>query len=134
MEVKTCRNCGCIFNYTGFGPRICPNCKDTLEAKFQEVKEYVWNNKGINIATVAEDCDVSEQQIREWIREERLEFASGDFGLSCEKCGRTITSGRFCEMCKTAMINSLNNAIKKDIPIVKHDDHKDGGPKMRFVK
>ena len=48
MNVRTCRKCGRLFNYiTGY--QICPACKEALEAKFQEVKEYVREHKGVSI-------------------------------------------------------------------------------------
>ena len=31
--------CGHIFNYVA-GPILCPHCREKMEAKFQEVKEY----------------------------------------------------------------------------------------------
>ena len=37
--------CGHIFNYVA-GPFLCPHCREKMEAKFQEVKEYIRNNPG----------------------------------------------------------------------------------------
>ena len=36
--------CGHIFNYVA-GPFLCPHCREKMEAKFQEVKEYIRNNR-----------------------------------------------------------------------------------------
>ena len=89
MDVRNCRGCGKLFNYVS-GPFMCPACREKMEEKFQEVKKYIQENPGSNVASTAEACDVDPNQIRQWIREERLEFASGASEISCEKCGKLI--------------------------------------------
>lgn len=102
MEVRNCKGCGKIFNYIG-GMPMCEACKKELEDKFQQVKAYIYDNRDADINQVAEDNDVSVQQIRQWVREERLEFSENSrVGLACEKCGRMIRSGRYCKPCKDA--------------------------------
>ena len=87
--------CGHIFNYVA-GPFLCPHCREKMEAKFQEVKEYIRNNPGVSIQDVSENCDVEPSQIQQWLREERLELTEGSsILLNCEKCGAPIRSGRF---------------------------------------
>lgn len=111
MNVRNCRRCKRLFNYIA-GPFICPACRDELEAEFQKVKKYVQEHANVDIKTVAEECEVDANQIRQWVREERLEFSSeSGVGINCEKCGRSITSGRFCQECKNAMANTLNQAF-----------------------
>ena len=99
--------CGHIFNYVA-GPILCPHCREKMEAKFQEVKEYIRSNPGVGIQDVAENCDVEPSQIQQWLREERLELTEGSaIYLQCEKCGAPIRSGRFCEKCKYEMAMDL---------------------------
>ena len=133
MDVRNCRNCGKLFNYIS-GPFVCPGCRDALEAKFQEVKKYIYEHPGVNISDVSEACDVETSQVRQWVREERLEFTEGSLELACEKCGTAITSGRFCPKCKSSMINDLSSAYGQPAP--GQPDRKldrDGNPKMRFL-
>ena len=135
MNVRNCRSCGCIFNYIS-GPVTCPACRDKLEKKFQEVKAYVRENRGAGISEVAEACDVDPGQIRQWLREERLELAADSaIQLACESCGAPIRSGRFCAKCTGNMTRSLQDVLKsgKGEPqkVVKNDGE---GPKMRFLK
>ena len=133
MDVRNCRSCGRLFNYVS-GPFVCPACREKLEEKFQEVKKYIQENRGSTIAAVAEACEVDANQIRQWIREERLEFAEGSMELGCEKCGAPITSGRFCAACKASMVNTLNDVYKPATPQQpQRKDNGDGGPKMRFI-
>lgn len=133
MDVKNCRSCGKLFNYIS-GPYMCPACRDAIEEKFQAVKKYLYEHRGANIAEVSEQCEVESGQIRQWIREERLEFSEGAIDLGCEKCGAPITSGRFCNKCKASMVNNLSNAYQPapSAP-VKPDNNGNSGPKMRFM-
>ncbi|MBR4084690.1 MAG: flagellar protein [Lachnospiraceae bacterium] len=112
MNVRTCRKCGRLFNYIA-GYQICPACKEALEEKFQEVKEYVRDHKGVGINEVAEVCDVDPNMIRQWLREERLELAE-DSGimLACESCGGLIRSGRYCDKCKNNLVNGFNSVLQ----------------------
>lgn len=135
MNVRNCRNCGGIFNYVT-GPAICPACREKLEKKFQEVKEYIRENKGAGIPEVAEACSVEVSQIRQWLREGRLELSEdAQMYLTCETCGKPIRSGRFCEKCASNMTRGFQEVLNagKNTPAkpAKHDGE---GPKMRFLK
>ncbi len=113
MDVKNCRRCRRLFNYIG-GQPLCPQCREEIEKKFQEVKKYLFDNRGATIKDVVENCEIEESQVRQWIREERLEFSSGvDIGVTCETCGAPIVTGRFCEKCKASMINTLSEAGRR---------------------
>lgn len=135
MNVKNCRKCGKIFNYIG-GPQICPSCVENLEKKFNEVKDYINDHPdAASIASVADACEVDVNQIKQWIREERLTFGENSvMGIECESCGAMIRSGRFCDKCKNDISRGLIDAAglnKKKEPVIKKDQ-KDS-PKMRFL-
>ncbi|MDE6025307.1 MAG: flagellar protein [Lachnospiraceae bacterium] len=133
MELRNCRNCKKLFNYIS-GEPICPGCKKVLEDKFQEVKEYIRENPGVNANSVAEECDVSLKQIKKWVREERLTFSDDSLiGLECERCGKMIHSGRFCSSCAGGLSDALGNAYKKEVISVKKPEPRSGG-KMRFLE
>lgn len=134
MNVRNCKKCGRLFNYVS-GMPVCPSCREGLEKKFQEVKDYIRENKEAGITEVAEACEVEVRQIKQWVREERLEFsADSPVGIDCEMCGTMIRSGRFCEKCKIGMINELDSAKAKPAPakVEKKKDSRDN-PKMRFL-
>ena len=38
MDVRNCKMCGHLFNYTN--SPLCPQCNKKLEERFQDVKEY----------------------------------------------------------------------------------------------
>ncbi len=132
MNARNCKNCGRIFNYIA-GPPMCPVCREDLEKKFQEVKEYISDHRGCGVSEVAEECNVSEKQIKQWVKEERLEFAEGvACGVECEVCGASIATGRYCAACKAKVISDLTGAIPKaEQPVIKKKTNE--GPKMRFL-
>ncbi len=135
MEVKNCRNCGRLFNYMGGGYLICPNCMAEVEAKFKNVKQYILDNPHATIHDIAEDNDVTSQQIERWIREERLVFGDDSpVGIECENCGASIKTGRFCAKCKDSMKNNLNSMYKKDEPkpVDRRQQERDRA-RMRFL-
>lgn len=122
MNVRNCRKCGRVYNYVA-GLPICPRCKDEQEAIFQEVKKYVQDHRGADIMEVSQECNVDPGQIRQWIREDRLQFADDSpIRIPCEKCGAMIRSGRFCEPCKTEMIGGFKQ-------ITNQRSHKEEAPK-----
>ena len=110
MNVRNCKKCGKMFNYMA-GPPICQACKEAIEAKFQEVKEFVRENRTATMNQIVENCGVDQRQIEQWIREERLVFAEDSpLQLSCETCGTRITTGRYCEKCKKEQANTFSAA------------------------
>ena len=56
MDVRNCKGCGRLFNYYG-GVPLCKTCKDKLEEKFQEVKEYLRQNQHTQNAFLIIDLD-----------------------------------------------------------------------------
>lgn len=134
MNARNCRKCGKLFNYVS-GPPICMACREALEAKFHEVKSYIWEHANATIPEVAEACDVSQNQIQQWLKDERLQLAEGSsITLFCESCGAAINSGRFCEKCKNSMANQLNESIRKpEAPKPQPKKDVKDNPKMRFL-
>lgn len=138
MDVRNCRSCGKLFNYMS-GPPICDACRNSLEEKFIEVKEYIRENREAHIGKIAEDCEVSVKQIPQWVREERLMLSEGcHIMIECENCGAPIRTGRFCENCKKKMCGELTGAYTGGAHM---DDKKDASGKklgsnknrMRFL-
>lgn len=134
MDVRACRTCKKLFNYIS-GPDICPDCKDALEKKFREVKDYIREHKITSIQETADACEVSANTIKQWIREERLQFAEDSgVGFACESCGKTIYTGRYCEECKKKVASGFTEAIAKDKPAPAESKNKgDDRNKMRFI-
>ena len=130
MKIKNCRECGHIFEYIA-GPQVCPSCYKANEKKFKEVRDFIYDHENATISIVSEACDVSERQLRQWVREERLELKSASIsGVTCESCGRPITTGRFCNKCKALTIKELTDASKRGYAVQQQDEDI---PKMRYL-
>lgn len=135
MDVRNCRGCGRIFNYVA-GPIMCQVCKEKMEEKFQEVKEYIRSNPGVGIPEVSEACDVDPAQIRQWLREDRLELTENSpIRLTCEGCGAQIRSGKYCERCKLDMTSGFKNILAENRTQEKKPEKKTDkdNPKMRYL-
>lgn len=134
MNVRNCRRCKKLFNYV-VGPYLCPQCREDMEKKFQEVKKFVQEHAHADVRTVSEECDVDTTQIRQWVKEERLIFSDDSaIGIACERCGTTIRSGRFCEKCKLEMTNGFKNAITPAREqVAKKREDLNTNPKMRYL-
>lgn len=133
MNVRNCRKCGKIFNYV-MGAPLCPVCREEMEKKFHEVKKFIQDHPGVGIPEVSEACEVEPSQIRQWVREERLEFAEGSVvDIACEKCGTPIRTGRFCDKCKAGMINTMNSVYKKPQAGQPLNTGNRDNPRMRYL-
>ncbi|MDE7224546.1 MAG: flagellar protein [Acetatifactor sp.] len=135
MNVRSCKICKRLFNYLS-GPTYCPACRDRMEEKFQEVKTFIRENPGVHIQEVADSCEVETAQIRQWLREERLELTEGSpLMLSCDSCGAPIRCGRYCEKCKANVSNGFKDILNTNTRQNQDTFRKkeDGGSKMRFL-
>ena len=133
MNIKNCKSCGKMFNYIT-GPVVCPNCRQSLEAKFQEVKQYIREHKGVGIAEVSEACSVDAAQIRQWLRDDRLEVTEDSaLMLNCEGCGAPIRSGKYCDRCKANMANTFNSILSANKPKTEPRKTDKESPKMRYL-
>ena len=136
MDVRNCRQCGKLYNYIGGSYRnLCPSCIKQLEDKFMEIKEYIRDNKVASISEISDKFEVSTKQIEQWVREERLYFSDDSpYGIGCERCGKIIKTGRFCDSCRNDMANTFQNAYqKKEAPKPKSSRVTSERDKMRYL-
>ena len=134
MNVRNCRKCGILFNYISV-PSWCPACREQMEERFQEVKEYIRENPGVGIQQVSEACNVEPAQIKQWLREERLELTEGSpLMMACETCGALIRCGKYCEKCKLTLANTFQSVLKGKTPVEMPDNRRrSGDSRMRYL-
>lgn len=133
MDIRNCKGCGKLFKYYGATTPMCATCMKALDDKYEQVKKYIYDNPRANINEVAQEMDVSIQQLQRWVREERLSFSEDSLvGVECESCGTMIRTGRFCQNCKAKMKNDLSSAIAKP-EIKKPTPQKDTSARMRYL-
>lgn len=98
MELRSCRRCKKLFNF--IGKPICPACVELGEDEFKKVKKYIDEHRGCSKTDIIRDCEVTDKQIMNWLKEERLELAQGvSTGLTCSRCGTPINIGKMCSKC-----------------------------------
>ena len=116
-EVKTCKQCGKLYLYTGIGELLCEKYKEIDNEEFERVKEYIYSNPDATIRDTAEVTGVRVRRITAYIRENRLIIPdkSAVF-IVCETCNESIKSGRICKKCADA----LSADTKKELNIEMH--------------
>lgn len=115
MNLKNCIRCGRVYAYDGFS--ICQQCRRDDEEDFRKVKEYLNENPGANVAEVSEATGVDAKKIIQFLKDGRLEVRDeNNLLLDCERCGKPIRTGRFCEKCSLEMQRELNQAISRKDP------------------
>ncbi len=133
MDVRSCKNCGRLFNYMQ-GQPICAACKQKLEEKFTKVRDYIRMNDMATMQQIADENDVTVKQIKQWVREERLTFSSkSPVGIECEECGKMIRTGRFCDKCKNNMATNLKQMYAMPAAVKKPDAKGKDKDRMRFL-
>ncbi|HOJ78124.1 MAG TPA: MerR family transcriptional regulator [Bacillota bacterium] len=120
MDVRNCKRCGKVFQYRGHN--ICYNCITQEEEDFQKVREYIQKHPNSTTVEVSEATEVSIKTITRFLREGRLDcegFDTSDLGLQCEKCGKEISSGRYCDECINELQSGFKEASKQiETPVV----------------
>lgn len=113
MEIKNCKRCGRIFQYTGVG--ICNGCISQDDEDFRKVKDYLIDHPGAALLEVSERTGVEMKVITRFLREGRLEseeFELEEGGLECDSCHRPIKAGRFCSQCADALQQGFSKAAQ----------------------
>ncbi len=115
MGVVNCRRCNKIFNAVMGYETVCPECRKQDNEEFKKVKDFLWDHPGTTIDELSDIFGIDPKHIKAWLRDEKLSLADGVVAdiLTCEKCGKPILKGRFCEKCKASMVTELRKTIEK---------------------
>lgn len=110
MALKNCAKCGRMFSGEDH-QRFCSNCVENDDDVFKVVREYIYDNPNATVQETAEATEVSEEKILKFLRQGKLALKGDGVGLDCERCGKNITSGRYCDQCAQEMKESFNSAF-----------------------
>lgn len=114
VEVRNCKRCGKMFTYRGMA--VCNDCFEQEEKDFEDVKKYLEDHPGASTLEVSTQTEVDVRTITRFLREGRLE-AEGvqvvDSDLNCDKCGKPISNGRYCDDCLKKLQSELKEAAAK---------------------
>jgi hypothetical protein len=109
VEARQCKKCKKLFQY--MGNPLCHACIKLMDMKFNDVRDYIYENPHAAIEEVCEATEVDKQDIHRWLTEGRLVLVSGSsITLFCEKCGAPILTGKQCEQCLQKLRSSLSAA------------------------
>lgn len=98
-ELRNCKRCGRMFQFKGYSD-ICYNCYTRDEIEFKRIKEYLYEHPFAKIFEVSSDLDIPVSKLKRFLREGRLEIVEKTNAfLLCEKCGKPIRSGQYCDEC-----------------------------------
>ncbi len=131
ISVEVCTKCRRLFNYPGFGPYYCPQCRSVDDQHRNIVKDYIRKHGTATMFEICENTGVTEKEIRYYLRDGTLEIPDGSpVYISCERCGCDIRSGRWCQECAMQLSKNLkvSFALIGDRPKIKNEG------KMRFLR
>lgn len=104
FSLRICSECDGELEYKGLGEYVCSNCNKAFYNDYGKVRNYLEEHPGSNSDEVSRATGVSRNKIRNLLAEEKLELAKDStFELTCEGCGVSIRSGRYCEACRIRM-------------------------------
>jgi len=113
MNLRNCRRCGKVYAYDGFD--LCHDCRMIDEKDFEKVRAYLDENPSADINEISEKTEISTKKIIKFLREGRLELKDESNSLLlCERCGKPIRKGRFCEKCTAQLERELKRAIGQE--------------------
>jgi flagellar operon protein (TIGR03826 family) len=132
-DIRNCKRCGQVYNY--LGKPICPDCIQSDEDDFKRVKEYLYKNPGTSMSKVSEDLEISVQKITRYLREGRLEITGDEANLilSCESCGKSIRTGRFCNECSGGLARDLQKTADEINEAISSVPSEKKGFELRFL-
>lgn len=107
---------------------LCPRC---IEIKlFHDVKDFIREND-VNEYEVADHFNIPLRQVKEWIREGRIEYketvsTNSIAGLHCQNCGAPVAFGTLCPKC----LKARNGRKGYDMS---HNNNSTDDNKMRYL-
>ncbi|HEX2924830.1 MAG TPA: MerR family transcriptional regulator [Ruminiclostridium sp.] len=132
-DLRNCRRCGRMYNYIG-GPPICQDCKNADEEVFKKVKDYLYDNPGATLSQVAIELEVSVEKIKMFLKEGRLEITEdSNIVLECERCGKSIRTGRFCRECQNEVSGDIERTTKSIPSTDSSDQFRGNNIGMRYL-
>lgn len=113
MAPRQCKRCKTLFNYMQ-GDVLCPRCKEKEEEEFKTVRKYLKLNPKSTIHQTVNDTGIPIKTVTKFIRDGRLEITDDSpIGIDCQRCGRMIKTGSYCEECEVELRKELNQVVNK---------------------
>ncbi|MCK5129295.1 MAG: hypothetical protein KAQ68_05560 [Clostridiales bacterium] len=107
--IRRCRKCGTVFDSYGYD--LCTDCAEELDKTFNLVQDYIYDHEDANVVEISKALDIDGKIILDFLKEGNLALSENNRMLNCEKCGKAIQSGKYCEECSSNLENIFNSAI-----------------------
>lgn len=120
VNIRNCKRCGRLYTYNGID--LCPECYRQDEEDFVKIRDYIEMHPYATMIEISRETQVTVKKIMEFLKEGRLILNSDNTNivLKCERCGKPISTGRFCDECKSNLGKelmkgySVNNSTTHD--------------------
>lgn len=111
-KLKNCPRCGRLF--MDMGRKICEACYEKELQDEEKAAEYVRKHPDAHIKEIVEGTGVKEKIVMRMVREGRFVATAGvEISYPCERCGKPIINGRFCDACNKAIITEVKQHQKQ---------------------
>jgi ferredoxin len=84
---------------------------DKEDVKYGIVRKYVRDNPGASILEVSEATKIDEAFILRMVNDGRLKVGGYVTVGSCQRCGKRISEGTYCETCHGILNSELRSVI-----------------------
>lgn len=108
-NLRNCSQCGKLYIYSG--RNLCPECLRQEEEEYKTVRKYVREQRDATISQVSKDTGIDEEKILQFLRDGRIQSNRFQNALECQRCGKSINEGRYCENCKALIDANLKGTI-----------------------
>lgn len=118
VNLKNCPKCGRVFAMQGRD--LCQKCLELEDDDYAIVRRYVRDHPRSTVIEVSEETGVSEDIILQYLRDGRLISNSFAEVITCQQCGKSIRSGKYCDAC----LGNLNAQLKGAAPPKEQEEPK----------
>lgn len=112
-NLRNCVECGRLFAYIQGRP-VCSRCMEQEEEKYLVVRRYIRDHPGATVFEVADETGIEEELILQFLREGRLQSKGFAEVLECQRCGKRINSGKYCENCVRELDTQIRGLVSSD--------------------
>lgn len=111
MSLARCPKCGDVFTKQRFS--ICPACKAKENEKIDLLKHYIDDHPKATIDDLELVSGLTNEEITQYIRENRLIVESQELKIKCESCGEVIITGRLCRACRDKLAEGFSSSLSR---------------------
>lgn len=114
VRPTNCAVCGAPLEYTGLGHYLCHECGHEQLDDYGKVREFLDENENAPIGFIEACTGVSKDFIKRLLDDGMVQITGGSkVKLLCNRCGKTITYGRYCPECTMDLANGIKSDYEK---------------------